>query len=346
MMTRNELIAAMARVHVSRDRGVQWLLKHVADDGEPAGARERNGWARVPWALALSGQCAVAAAVVEWAERTALAPEGGFKPGPALGAGRFLAYPMAHLAIGAWLLERYGVALSLMAGLRRLQDPVTGGLPIAAPVGAAKPPRCDLLSTAQTGIAALLTRQDDVAEGVHRWITELHAQQPALPQRLYSFRDGDTLLTVPEKELVWLAITEFDQPRQSYYTAGIAAAFLAGWAMQHDDAEALALGHAFLQLNRSGTAQQFEDTASVQICKFGWGVAAMTAADPQVDQAADLVRMGDWFTARQGEDGAWSMSSFLMAESGVIEKMAKTAEHVMELNAILSALGTVLARQQ
>lgn len=344
-MKNDEVSLAIERLRRSRDLGVQWLLRHIGSDGEPAGARERNGWARIPWALAVAGESSAASSVLAWAERAALTSDGCFRPGPAQGNGRFPAYPMAHLAIGSWLLERYDTAMSLMDGLRKLQYPQSGGFRVSASPQEHEAKLCDLLSTAQAGIAGLMTRQNDIVEGAHRWVLALHASQPALPQRLYSFCNGNELLTSPAQNLKWLAVTEFDQPRQSFYTPGIAAVFLAGWATQRQDQQALALGHEFLQLNRGGISAQFEDAESVQICKFGWGVAAMAMADARVDQTPDLLRMAEWFPAHQDEDGAWGLSTFLMPKSGVIEKMSKTAEHVMEVNAMLAALGTVLARR-
>ena len=112
---------------------MRWLLEHISPTGEPVGAKERNGWGRVPWALAVAGESEAAARVVAWAERGQLAADGDFAPGPAFGEGRFGAYPLAHFAIGAHLAERFDVAVRAMDALRRWQDPATGGLPIAPP---------------------------------------------------------------------------------------------------------------------------------------------------------------------------------------------------------------------
>jgi hypothetical protein len=54
--TRRESIEeAETRARAARDRGVEWLIAHIGSNGEPVGARERNGWSRVPWALAVCG---------------------------------------------------------------------------------------------------------------------------------------------------------------------------------------------------------------------------------------------------------------------------------------------------
>ena len=338
-----DLAAVAARVRASRDRGVAWLLNHMASSGEPDGARERNGWARVPWALALGGESAAGAAMLAWVERGQIAADGLFTEGPALGAGRFPAYPMGHLAIGAWLLERGDIALRIMGALRRMQD-AHGGLPIALP-GMPGADTADLLSTGQVGQAAVVTGQDDIAERVFDWVARLLELQPAdAGSRFFSFRRDGALLVEPETALAWPAITDFSKPRQTYYTMGMAAVFLTAFGARAGRAELFAKARALLQRNIDGCAEQFDDPESVQICKFGWGAAMLYAHDPASDLLAEVARMGDWFIAHQAEDGSWSPSTFFVPEPGVVDKMLKTAEHVMEVNAILSALGTARGR--
>ncbi len=340
-----DLIASISRIRASRDRGVRWILDRISSAGEPVGASERNGWARVPWALAVSGEAAAAGQVVAWAERTQLAADGSFAPGAALGAGRFLAYPLAHFAIGAWLTERFDTATAAMGALRRLQDPATGGLPIAPPEDRSTDIH-DLLSTAQVGQAAVITGQDDIAEGVYRWITDLLELQPAgAGKRFYTFRQGKHLLEEPSKNLEWLAITDFERPRQTYYTPGMAAVFLSAYGQRFGLKQPLNVASDLLARNISGTSEQFDDLGSVQLCKFGWGAAALAAVDISRDWTPHLLRMVDWFEARQAADGSWAPSIFLQPAPSDIDRLIKTAEHVMEVNAILGALGAASARQ-
>ena len=127
---------APTRFRAARDHAVAWLLDHIDSDGRPVGAKTQNGWGRVPWALAVSGESAAGHAVVAWAERHALDADGRFRAGPFGGADRFGSYPLVHFAIGAWLLERYDVSLRCMDAIRALQDPATGGIPVDPPGGA------------------------------------------------------------------------------------------------------------------------------------------------------------------------------------------------------------------
>jgi hypothetical protein len=338
----DSITVAIDRYRASRDRGVAWLLNHIASDGKPVDADKQNGWGRVPWALAVSGASDAGHAVLAWVERNALAADGRFHSEVHGGNNMFGAYGLAHFALGAWLLERYDLALRSMGALRLLQQPVTGGIPVTVS-GDDHPGLCDLLSTAQVGLAALMTKQDDIVDGIHRWIVELIAQQKELPKKFYSMRVGEALLSDPSPDFAWLGITDFGLPRQTYYTSGITAVFMAGYAMQRGDAEALAIGHRMLDLNINGHHAQFDDLESVQACKFGWGVAAMQMADSSVDYGEHLLRMGEWFIDRQADDGAWTPSHFMSPNPTMVQTMIKTAEHVMEVNAIVAALGKLVS---
>ena len=331
----------LERARAARERSLAWLLDHIGSDGGPVGWQDGNGWSRVPWTLSLCGRTEEGAAVLDWAARNALAPDGGFRQGPARGTGRFGAYQLGHLAIGAWRLERYDIANDLLGRLAALQDPKTGGI-LVCPDGSSR--LTDLLCTAQVGIAALGAGRDDIARGVRAWIACLSAQQPDFPNRLFNMRDGDALVLEPPEGMAWIAVTDFTAPRQTYFYPGIAAVFLAQYAMADGDAEALALGHRLLSANIQGCSEQFDDPDSVQICKFGWGAAAMQIADPSAAYEPWLVRMAAWIEAHQQPDGSWIPSAFVSASPSLVERMTKTAEHAMELDAVIGALGALRAR--
>jgi len=75
----------LERARAARERGLAWLLDHIGSDGGPVGWQDGNGWSRVPWTLSLCGRTEEGAAVLDWAARNALAPDGGFRQGPARG---------------------------------------------------------------------------------------------------------------------------------------------------------------------------------------------------------------------------------------------------------------------
>ena len=334
------LAESIARARAARDRASVWLLGCIGSDGTPDGHETGNSWSRLPWAFALSGETAAGAAVLEWIARNGLRSDGDLAA-PAYGIGRVGAYPLGHLAIGAQLLERHDVARRVIGRLAEIQT-AEGGFSID-PVGGEFARFCDLLSTAQAGTAAVLAGRADIYEPVHRWVVALRADQPEFSHRLLSARSPAGLVTDPPAALAWIVDTDFAKPRQSYFTAGIAAVFLAAYGQATGDAAALELGHGFLRLNLTGSVEQFDDLASVQACKFGWGLAAMHLADPRNDYVPWLQRMVGWFEARQSPKGAWAPSTFLSPTPSRSEQMVKTAEHLMELNWVLAALAASAA---
>jgi hypothetical protein len=184
----------------------------------------------------------------------------------------------------------------------------------------------------------------EMATRIRDWVLACLSEQPSLPSTFHVARSADGLVTQPPVALKWALTVEFDRPRQAYFYPGIAAAFLALYAMRTGDRSALAAGHDYLAINLAGTQAQFDDLASVQACKFGWGAALMQIADPARDYTDTLIRMADWFIARQRPDGSWGPSTFLSAEPGQTELMTKTAEHAMEVTALLAALAVLDAR--
>ncbi len=72
---------ARATLRTVRDRGVRWLLDHIASDGNPVCSEERNGYYRVPWTLAFVGQREAASEVMSWIEREAMTRDGDLAPG-------------------------------------------------------------------------------------------------------------------------------------------------------------------------------------------------------------------------------------------------------------------------
>jgi hypothetical protein len=179
---------------------------------------------------------------------------------------------------------------------------------------------------------------------VRDWVLACLEEQPHLPQKLYAARSAQGLVVNPPSPLQWVLAIDFDKPRQAYFYPGIAAAFLALYAMRTGDRAALAAGHDYLAINIAGTNAQFDDLASVQACKFGWGAALMQIADPGRDYESNLVQMAEWFIARQRPDGSWGPSTFLSADPTQTELMTKTAEHAMEVTALLAALAVLDAR--
>ncbi|MDQ0691441.1 hypothetical protein [Arthrobacter sp. W4I7] len=337
-----EILELRQRVQQARTKAASWITDRIADDGTPAGAQTANSWWRAPWALCLAGEPAAAAALMGWAERNALTDTGDLRPGP-YGGGPYTGgtsgtptYLLSPLAIASWLLARYDTAEAVMATLETYRDPRTGGAYEYA--NHTQDPLQDMLKTCQLGISALVTGHREIADGVHGWLVNNYAQQPSLPEALFTSSRGGDLVTDFPAEQSFIRRVDYTAPRQAYFQSGIAGAFLAGYYQQTQNMSALELGKNYLRLNQNGTEAQFDDPSSIQICKFGWGAAAMHTADPGPDSFAWVVRMGEWFVDRQEQNGAWAPSSFAVPQPGELDYFWKTAEHLMELSYIELAL--------
>jgi hypothetical protein len=64
----------------------------------------------------------------------------------------------------------------------------------------------------------------------------------------------------------------------------------------------------------------------------------MLTADPTGGHLPWVVRMAEWFIDRQRPDGAWVPSSFTTPRPQLLDLYWKTAEHLMELSHIETAL--------
>jgi hypothetical protein len=336
-----ELERVVPRLRAARAGGVRWLLAHIGGDGEPAGAAEVNAWYRLPWALAVAGAREEAAAVLSWAEREALTPAGDLRPGAAQApfTTGVATYPLSILAIGAWHLERFDTAGAIMDTLAAgYQHPETGGVFKERPELRATG-RQDLISTAQAGLAALTTGRRAMADAAYDWIRRLHAAQPELPRRLYTATDDDGLVTDVPPELAFDLVTDLTAPRQAYFNPGIGAAFLGRYAMATGAGEARRLADALLALSEQATEAQFDHTDTVQVGKFAWGAAVLLEGGHDERYVRDLVRMGDWYADSQRPDGGWAPSAFQVPAPEDADVLWKTAEHVLHVTTMLTAIG-------
>lgn len=322
------------------DAGCRWLVHRLGDDGHPGCGHVH--YYRLPWTLALTGYREPASRVLSWIERNALTPDGDLREEARVGfQDNWASYPLAIIATGAWHLERYDTALRITDTLRDFQDPDAGGAYAQHP-STRTSRRQDLFPTAQLGMTGLTTGRRELADGAFRWLSSLYAAQPDLPSRLYTATEGDQLLAVDEEDpaLAWQTITDFTQPRQAFYNPGIAAAFLARYYMVTRDEAAKDLARNYLSLTEGGTERQFDSSESVQVCKFGWGVAAWLDASPEPSWHRHAVRMGHWFLEAQNEDGSWDNSPFLMEDGARDDiRVEITAEFVQHLVTIVAALG-------
>jgi hypothetical protein len=333
--------AACSDATAATRTATDWLLGRIGDGALPdnlvAGAY------RVPYALLLAGRRADAARVLSRITTDVLDESGDLRPGPMRAAysERWSSYPLAILAQGAWHLERYRTAAAIHATLHGFQDQDTGGAFAQRPE-LRSTGRQDLFPTAQLGTTALTIGDRVMADGAYRWLRALYEMQPELPDRLYSGTDGTRLLSGSEDIAAdpFGLVTDFHAPRQAFYNPGIAAAFLARYSAQRDDADAGELAANYLALSEAGGEQQFDHTDSVQICKFAWGAAALLDLNGGERYASHAIRMVHWFLAAQQPDGHWGNSLFLLPDGPTpCSDLEVTAEFIQHLVIVSSALG-------
>lgn len=336
----------IARYEAARRRGVEFLLAQLAPDGSVAGGgRPRFSFYRVPWALAVSGETAAAAANLDWVERTCLGENGQIHGGVAWdGAANATTntYPETIIAYGAWLLRRFDIARKTMTFAAHYQDPVTGGIWMTREE-LGDEGRQLLFPTCQFGMSAVITGNLPAAIRVGEWLERLWEAQPELPDRLYTIwtRANGLATVIPAGENAKHYLNDARVAQQYHYNGGIAAACLSHIYMATGDERWLQLGRAFQRFSIDTTEDQF---AVKQICKSAWGSGLLTLAAHDDSYAPWLTRMGDWFADGQDADGGWSNTPELDPHPPLAHRIEITAEFVVHLDTLISALAAVAAR--
>jgi hypothetical protein len=181
--------------------------------------------------------------------------------------------------------------------------------------------------------------RQEVADRAYGWFVRLYEAQPALPHQLYTVWDEKGLVTKIAENDQFDFVTDFRAPRQAFYNPGIAAAFLGRYGAATRTAAPFELARAFLSLSEHGTAAQFDHAESRQICKYGWGASVMLECAPNGQEFLPAVhRMAEWFVACQERDGTWTNSPFLAPHPTDGDRLEVTAEMVLHLSTVITAL--------
>lgn len=326
----------------SRRRGVDFLLAHIAPDGEVAGAgRPRVSYYRFPWALAVSGETEAAFRVLSWIERTGLGDDGQFHGGVAWAPAANQTtntYPETILAYGAWLLRRFDIASRAMTFAKRFHDPETGGIWMTREQTSPDSPQL-LFPTAQFGMSAVLTGDLDAALKTGEWFANLWKAQPDLPDRLYTIwtRESGLQTGIPQSADARHYVNDARQERQLHYNGGIAAAFLTHLYMATGEQRWRDLARNYQQFSMESCPEQF---LTKQVCKSAWGSGLLYLATGDTSYLPWIVKMGDWFAAGQDPDGGWSNTNYIEADPPLAHRLETTAEFVVHLDTVIGALGT------
>jgi hypothetical protein len=346
VQTHIDLNEKIATYEETRANGARFLLANIGRDGEVADSqRPRVSYYRLPWALQLCGETATAFRVLDWIERNRIGDDGRCAPGVPwdAAANRTVnTYAETCLAYGATLLRRFDLARRLMDYAGRWQDPETGGVFMNRDETGADGRQLVFL-TAQFGMSAVITGRMAEAINVGEWFARLWQAQPALDDRLYTIwtRAGGLATEAPPGENARHYVNEKHEIRQYHYNGGIAAAFLAHLFMATGEWRWLDLARGYQRFSMESTPAQFEVK---QICKSAWGAGLIALASGDASYGPWLVKMGDWFTAGQEEDGRWRNSVYLDPTPPLAHMIEATAEFVVHVDTVIAALATLGAK--
>ena len=344
-MQKSGLSERLAVYRATQRKGVDFLLNHVNEDGSIGEASCDLCYYRVPWAFTVAGEQASAMRLLEWIRRHMLTAEGEM-------AGRISpnndwyrsvnTYTESCLAYGAYLLRQYDIAQRVMQFDFRWQNPDTGGVYMDRERTGADGPQL-LMLTAQLGMSALLTGHMAEARRAGEWLVHLWQAQPELPQRLYTVwtEKGGLATAVPAGENKRNYINESQETYEYHYNGGIAAACLAYLYMATGEKLWLDVAKQYQAFSMESTERQFE---TKQVCKSSWGSSLLSIVTGDQRYLDWTVRMGDWFTEQQTSDGHWFNTPYHVPSPTLNDNIQITAEFVVHMDHICTALGAALAR--
>ena len=321
------------RLRTARDAGATYLRSQQRADGA-VGDPERAGlgpYYKTIWAFAAAGDQEAGNRLASWVASNVQQRNGDFA-GPMRGTfqDNNWAYPNAWMTIGAHLLGRYDISAPGMRFLLTLQDPHTGGFRM-------QPTRedsiQDVLNAAQCGNACLLTGNLDAALNVSAFLRMMQDAQPRpSEEQFFVFKPGAGLRTEFPEDRQRLHSIRVDTPRQAYFNAGIAPAFLSRLTMATGDMAHVELGKRYLDIAFHVLDEMYE---TAQVGKVGWG-AALTYAVTREERYLRLAeRVGEAMVAQQVDGGGWDNTGGYVNDAIRIEV---TAEFVVLLSEMLGAL--------
>lgn len=346
-LTAGPLGVTLRDLRLLRDRGIDWLLQRIGDSGEPEHADRHNGYYRLPWTLAYAGRREEAAAVLDWIEHNALTVDGDLRPGAPRDSWTRVAatYPGSIIAQGAWVLEQYGTATAILDNLATSHVSDTGGAFWERPE-IRSDGRQLLFPTAQLGMTALTMGRSEISDAALEWFRELLRGQRHLPTQFFvGQNEGGVIDEVPDSER-YNMVVDFRLPRQAFHNPGIGAAFLARHAIATGDTGSASMARSLLALYDGATPAMFDYAESTGVCKLGLGASVMLELEPGPRSIRDIATMTDWYRDSQNADGSWAPRTFLRPNPQQWHVLEKTAEHVLWISMMITALGAHVSTAQ
>jgi hypothetical protein len=315
--------AGLKRARESAERGAQWLLALLQDDGSFRGEPPLDAYYKAPCALLGSGHAKEANRVLDLVAARFLQRDGNLNGAGVPWFEQFRIYPHAWLACGALQLARHDVADALVRFLLSQWNDESGGF--RADTGGTE----EIMTTSMAGLACLWAGQRDVARGVVTWLERVMNAQPDLRQGLYHVWKPGVGLVEGDRSVAYFV--NASEPKQWYFQYGISAAYLSQYSLWEKDVPSLELAGKYLH----ASAHCREDVyRRPQSGKIGWGAAWTFTLSHSPEDALLMEKVIDGLCSLQCGDGSWNAEGLYQAQpsADAIPRIDVTSEFVALLS--------------
>lgn len=331
----------IARYLAARRRGTDFLLSKQTADGCLGDPERGFEYYRGPWTLGLVGETQAAHAVCGFIRRNLLTADGRID-GPLRKIRTDWSYRDATLIIGAQQLGEYDLSLGLFPELLRWQDPVSGAFANDREADGSMSDTMDIPYACGAGFAALAVGRLDVALRVAGFLRTIWDAQrdldPAsgLPRTFHCFWSRARQRPYVPGDPGYgahMTVENAADRMQRWTIGGISAGFLCRLTLATGDGQWLDLARRYQAFSMAATDAQFKYPSA---CKTSWGSSLLYQVTGETPYRDWTMRLGDWYVALQGEDGAWRP----WVETHENDRVWITLEYVMHLDTLIAALAS------
>ncbi len=283
-----------------------WLAGELRDDGTWAHSRDAGAYFKSIPAFIAHGMSAEAQRCLNYLARHFLTADGDVrnsaerKSDDAAYEQHADTYFNYLVALGAWRLGRFDVAVPIVDHLAARQLEATGGLLVQRP-GADPIGQQDIFSTGGGSIALLTAGRFDRAMRGGQWLLDLLGRQAGAPSLyLRTDKQGRLIEDFPEADQKRYHLDP-SRPDQMYVLPGTAAASLAILHQASGDEKFLTASRQCLDRWTADWIFQ----ASIQCCKHGWAAGLLWSITGLDEYCVIVTRAAESLIAMQNDEGYW-----------------------------------------
>ena len=313
----------------SRNRGGQYLLKQLHDDGS-FGNQTVLDYYKAPAAFQVCGQSRAANRLCSWIRKVGMSSDGDFGPRTEFTSGYFYAYFNIWVILGAQRLGQFDLGQRGMNFLMDFYDEKSGGF-YSSRTDRDPTTKQDLWVTSGCGQAALYTGRLDVARGVGRWMQQMMDEQPNYPEVMYtvSTRQTGLVTEVDSEDPLRYVLENASEGDQFFFHPGIAGGFLARLYQATGEEQWLHLARQYMRFAETANDNLFW---LLRAGKVGWAASVLYSLTGEQKYLDMAIKVGDNIVAQQADDGSWIFGSEALRND-------VTAEMVVWLDEIHQAVG-------